>query len=110
MVWLTADWVTLLIAAKSQNTFKLSICINALNTIMASTSNMNQSMNRRQFLGTTAIAGAGVTLSLSQAVRAQNAGLSPGVGAGEKPALLGGKPVRTKPLNKWPVIDEREEI
>jgi perosamine synthetase len=70
---------------------------------------MNQSMNRRQFLGTTAIAGAGVTLSLSQAVRAQNAGPSPGVGAGEKPALLGGKPVRTKPLNKWPVIDERED-
>jgi dTDP-4-amino-4,6-dideoxygalactose transaminase len=70
---------------------------------------MNQSMNRRQFLGTTAIAGAGVTLSLSQAVRAQNAGSSPGVGAGEKPALLGGKPVRTKPLNKWPVIDERED-
>ena len=36
MVWLTADWVTLLIcaalvkllvSAKSQNTFKLSICI-----------------------------------------------------------------------------------
>jgi dTDP-4-amino-4,6-dideoxygalactose transaminase len=70
---------------------------------------MNQSMNRRQFLGTTAIAGAGVTLSLSQSVRAQNAGPSPGVGAGEKPALLGGKPVRTKPLNKWPVIDERED-
>ena len=70
---------------------------------------MNQSMNRRQFLGTTAIAGAGVTLSLSQAVRAQNAGPSPGVGAGEKPALLGGKPVRNKPLNKWPVIDERED-
>ena len=63
---------------------------------------MKSSMNRRQFLGSTAIAGAGVTLSLSQVVRAQNAG-------SDKPALLGGKPVRTRPPREWPIMDERED-
>ena len=66
---------------------------------------MNQNMNRRQFLGTTAIAGAGATLSFSQVVRAQNSG----AGAGDKPALLGGKPVRSRPPREWPIMDERED-
>ena len=64
---------------------------------------MNQHMNRRQFLGTTAIAGAGATLTLSQVVRAQNAGTGP------KPALLGGQPVRSRPPRDWPITDERED-
>ena len=64
---------------------------------------MNQHMNRRQFLGTTAIAGAGATLTLSQVVRAQNAGADP------KPALLGGQPVRSRPPREWPITDERED-
>jgi len=76
---------------------------------MPYSSNMNQSMNRRQFLGATAIAGAGVSLTLAQAARAQDGGQAPGAGSGGKPALLGGKPVRAKPLDKWPVIDERED-
>ncbi len=66
---------------------------------------MNQNMNRRQFLGTTAIAGAGVTLSLSQLARAQDAA----PGSGGKPALLGGKPVRSRPPREWPIMDERED-
>jgi dTDP-4-amino-4,6-dideoxygalactose transaminase len=70
---------------------------------------MNQNMNRRQFLGTTAIAGAGASLTLSQVARAQNADQTPGAGSGDKPALLGGQPVRTRPPHKWPVIDERED-
>jgi dTDP-4-amino-4,6-dideoxygalactose transaminase len=70
---------------------------------------MNENMNRRQFLSTTAIAGAGVSFTLSQVARAQNAGLASGADSGGKPALLGGKPVRTKPPHRWPVIDERED-
>ena len=62
-------------------------------------------MNRRQFLGATALAGAGATLTLAQVARAQN--VNPG--AGDQPALLGGKPVRAKPFNQWPVTDERED-
>jgi dTDP-4-amino-4,6-dideoxygalactose transaminase len=70
---------------------------------------MKQNMNRRQFLGTTAIAGAGVSLSLSQVAQAQDANQSLAAGASDKPALLGGKPVRTRPPHKWPVFDERED-
>jgi dTDP-4-amino-4,6-dideoxygalactose transaminase len=70
---------------------------------------MNQHMNRRQFLGTTAVAGAGVSLTLAQVGRAENSSQPPGVGLADKPALLGGQPVRTRPPHQWPVIDERED-
>ena len=66
---------------------------------------MKDHISRRQFLGATAIAGAGLSLSLSQAARAQVAG----PGTEGKPALLGGKPVRTRPPREWPIIDERED-
>jgi dTDP-4-amino-4,6-dideoxygalactose transaminase len=66
---------------------------------------MNQYMNRRQFIGSAAVAGAAVTLTLPSAARAQ--GASPGTGA--KPALLGGQPVRSRPAHRWPVFDERED-
>jgi dTDP-4-amino-4,6-dideoxygalactose transaminase len=66
---------------------------------------MNENINRRQFLGTTAIAGAGLTLSLSSTARAQTNGTS----TNDKPALLGGQPVRTRPDHNWPVCDERED-
>ncbi len=66
---------------------------------------MNHNINRRRFLGTTAIAGAGVTLSFSRVARAQNSGGA----SGDKPALLGGNPVRTRPPHRWPVFDERED-
>lgn len=59
---------------------------------------MNTStMNRRQFLTTTAVAGVGLTL--------------PDVSGAEvkKPAILGGKPVRTAAWPKWPVFDEAED-
>ena len=66
---------------------------------------MNENMNRRQFLGTAAVAGAAVTLTFPSAARARSA--SPGADA--QPALLGGKPVRTRPPHRWPVFDERED-
>ena len=68
---------------------------------------MKTNINRRQFLGTTAMAGAGVSLTLAQLARAQDT--SPASGSGTKPALLGGQPVRTRPPHKWPVTDERED-
>src|ERR1035437_4440459 len=68
---------------------------------------MNQNMNRRQFLGSTALAGAGLSLTLPRGAQAQSTGQAPG--AGDKPALLSGKPVRARPLHKWPIIDERED-
>ena len=66
---------------------------------------MNHCMNRRQFLGTTATAGAGLTLTLSPLARGQDAGPP----ASDQPALLGGKPVRSRPPREWPVFDERED-
>jgi dTDP-4-amino-4,6-dideoxygalactose transaminase len=66
---------------------------------------MKDHLNRRQFLGTTAIAGAGVTLSLAQIAPGQNTNAA----TGDKPALLGGKPVRTRPPREWPIFDERED-
>ena len=66
---------------------------------------MNENMNRRQFLGTAAVAGAAVTLTFPSPARARSA--SPGADA--QPALLGGKPVRTRPPHRWPVFDERED-
>ena len=70
---------------------------------------MNQNMNRRQFLGTTVVAGAGISLTLAQVGRAENTSQPPPVGLADKPALLGGQPVRTRPPHQWPVIDERED-
>jgi hypothetical protein len=43
--------VKLLVSAKSQNTFKLSICMAQLNAIIPYQSNMNDNMNRKQFVG-----------------------------------------------------------
>jgi len=62
---------------------------------------MKRIINRRHFLGTTALAGAGLSLTLSRGAQAP--------GTGDKPALLGGKPVRSKPPRKWPICDERED-
>ena len=64
---------------------------------------MNHNMNRRQFLGAAAVAGAGLSLSGVRTSRAQ------GAGAAGKPALLGGKPVRSLPPRDWPIVGEREE-
>lgn len=66
---------------------------------------MNQSINRRHFLGAAATLGAGITLSPTSVAQARNAGAS----APAKPALLGGKPVRSRPRRQWPIIDGRED-
>jgi len=66
---------------------------------------MNQRINRRQFLGATAVAGAGISLPWPVPAQPQKTG----TGAADKPALLGGKPVRTRPPRAWPIFDEREE-
>jgi dTDP-4-amino-4,6-dideoxygalactose transaminase len=67
--------------------------------------------NRRNFLKTTAQAGAGaVALRYAAVAGMFKAGL-PTVYAAEteKPAVLGGTPVRTAPFPAWPVYDETEE-
>ncbi|MGJ5814546.1 DegT/DnrJ/EryC1/StrS family aminotransferase [Paludibaculum fermentans] len=55
-------------------------------------------MNRRKFLAGSAAAGA----ILSTAPRVQAA-------ASDRPAILGGTPVRRNPFPSWPITDEQEE-
>jgi dTDP-4-amino-4,6-dideoxygalactose transaminase len=61
---------------------------------------MANSMTRRNFLGT--VAAAGVAAGSS----AVSSGSRP---SDNKPALLGGQAVRTKPFPSWPKFDSREE-
>ncbi|HUU28201.1 MAG TPA: DegT/DnrJ/EryC1/StrS family aminotransferase [archaeon] len=60
-------------------------------------------LTRRQFLGA-ASAGAFATVA---------AGAVPALGnlskEAQKPAILGGQPVRTKPFPSWPIIEEKDE-
>ena len=57
---------------------------------------MSREVNRRQFIAATTAAGVG--LALTGATQ-----------AAEKPALLGGKPVRTKGYQSWPVARPTDE-
>jgi dTDP-4-amino-4,6-dideoxygalactose transaminase len=57
---------------------------------------MRGGVNRRQFIAATTSAGVG--LALTGDLRAS-----------EKPALLGGKPVRTKGYGSWPIVDAEDE-
>ncbi len=57
---------------------------------------MESKATRRSFLTAVPVAGA---VAASSAARA----------SAEKPALLGGKPVRTQPFPSWPVFDQRDE-
>lgn len=66
---------------------------------------MKRSMNRRQFLGSAAVAGAGVSLAVARSTLGQTGA----AGTNDTPALLGGRAVRTKPAHNWPVSDERED-
>jgi perosamine synthetase len=66
--------------------------------------NMKLSMNRRQFIGTTAAASAG--LSLANAFGADE---STTAVAASKPAILGGKKAHPGGWPKWPVFGEPEE-
>jgi len=68
---------------------------------------MGHAISRRGFL--TAAAGTAV---VGRVVAAPPGGASAStvlVAGGEKPALLGGRPVRGTPFPSWPVTDEREE-
>jgi perosamine synthetase len=57
---------------------------------------MSREVNRRQFVAATTSAGVG--LALTGAAQ-----------AAEKPALLDGKPVRTKGYQSWPMVDAADE-
>lgn len=67
-------------------------------------------MNRRNFLGATAMAGAGISSPMAGFAPFLAAGAAPNVahGAG-RPALLGGQPVRSTPFPSWPVFGESDE-
>jgi perosamine synthetase len=57
---------------------------------------MNREVNRRQFMAATT----SVSVSLA---------LTGAAAAAEKPALLGGKPVRTKGYQSWPLVADADE-
>ncbi len=57
---------------------------------------MKEALNRRRFVAATAAAGLGLAMG----------GMTAAAG---KPAVLGGKPVRSQPFPSWPVMDAREE-
>src|SRR5512138_3824582 len=66
---------------------------------------MKSGPNRRRFIETTSWTGAGLSLGLAAVSRLPaRAEINQ-----DKPAILGGKPVRTEPLHPWPVTDERED-
>jgi dTDP-4-amino-4,6-dideoxygalactose transaminase len=58
---------------------------------------MKSSLDRRRFLAAAATTGA--ALSVTKSAPAEQ----------EKPALLGGKPIRHEPFPSWPRFDQREE-
>jgi len=68
-------------------------------------------MNRRQFLGTTAVAGAGISSHLSKVAPLLAAGTAPAIAtaATDKPAVLGGAPVHAGGWQRWPVWREAWE-
>lgn len=73
---------------------------------------MNASLSRRHFLKSTAIVGSGASAGRALRWTAMlGAGVAPTVFAAEadKPALLGGPPVRRSAFPSWPVFDTREE-
>ena len=57
---------------------------------------MSREVNRRQFIAATTSAGVGLALTATTQ-------------AAEKPAALGGKPVRTKGYGSWPMVDADDE-
>jgi perosamine synthetase len=70
---------------------------------------MSQAISRRSFLGTAA--GAAAVSRAGRSVSASSGTSGPAVFAAgvDKPARLGGPPVRSAPFPSWPVFDEREE-
>lgn len=72
---------------------------------------MSRTISRRRFMTSTAVAGAvATTRSLGHAaVPARAVGPTVAAAGADKPALLGGPPVRSTPFPSWPVVDEPEE-
>lgn len=70
---------------------------------------MGHTISRRGFMS--AAAGAAMATRATRVVAAARGAPAPAVFAAgaEKPALLGGSPVRRTPFPSWPVIDAREE-
>ena len=69
---------------------------------------MKTKVGRREFLKGTAIAGICLSGVGNSGLRAGEAAQAAGVAA-EKPAMLGGPRVRTKPFPSWPVFGEPDE-
>ena len=66
---------------------------------------MNHRLSRRHFLRNVSVGAAGAGL----AAKAASPLIARSVADGEKPALLGGKPVRSDPFPSWPVIQDNDE-
>src|SRR5437016_2791088 len=69
---------------------------------------MKTNITRRHFLETTALAGAGLSVSLPDLARAADAGGS-SAATSTRPAVLGGKPACSGHFPGWPVFDQTEE-
>jgi dTDP-4-amino-4,6-dideoxygalactose transaminase len=65
---------------------------------------MDDHLTRRHFLRTMSAGAAGLGLTAGVAASPHPSGST-----GEKLAILGGKPVRTKPFPAWPVVRENDE-
>ena len=68
---------------------------------------MAHTISRRGFM--TAAAGAAVAAPATLAAASRPAGPTAFAAGADKPALLGGPPVRGTPFPSWPVTDQREE-
>lgn len=69
---------------------------------------MKNTVTRRQFLGTTLAAGASLKAAATPDPSIAKTAAA-AIVKSEKPALLGGKPVRTAAFPSWPVFGEAEE-
>jgi len=71
---------------------------------------LGMKLNRRRFLGAASISGVGLAYGGSKIANLIAAELPPKSAARfGKPAMLGGRPVRTKPFPNWPVYGAPEE-
>lgn len=71
---------------------------------------MTLTISRRRFLTEASAAGAGISCSLSKTAAAMGVAAAPAAYVpNQKPALLGGQPVRKSPFPTWPKYDQLEE-
>jgi dTDP-4-amino-4,6-dideoxygalactose transaminase len=71
---------------------------------------MSSSLSRRQFLEAASLAGVSLSSSFPiLATAADRGAVALNLSAGEKPAVLGGKPVFEGKFPAWPVFDQTEE-